>query len=327
MSRALVLRLTLLSTSVTSAGASPLPEGYTPRLLVLSAFPAELDALLPSAQIERIEEAHGRAFYVGSLQGHDVVLALTGIGLVNAERTTTLAFEHFRWGDAPAISGVVFSGVSGGNTYIGDVTVPTRWTMDGGGTWVRTDPRMLAAARSVAKSIPLARTTPSGDPACAGTDRATVQTVSVEHQPRVILGGDGYSADPFGGRRLPCFPGGGDVFGCDPCLAPSRSAPDPAGTAEATAPSIDPTFFLDYFQDQGLPLDGWHAADDMETAAVAKVAAEHGVPFIGFRGLSDGKGDPLNLPGFPAQFFVYKDLAARNAGAMALAFLRAWKAE
>jgi hypothetical protein len=30
------------------------------------------------------------------------------------------------------------------------------------------------------------------------------------------------------------------------------------------------------------------------------------------------------LPGFPFQFFVYKDLAAQNAGKMALAFLRAW---
>jgi nucleoside phosphorylase len=327
MSRALVFGLTLLSTGVTSAGASPLPEGCTPRLLVLSAFPAELDALLPTAQIERTEEVHDRAFYIGSLQGHDVVLALTGIGLVNAERTTTLAFEHFRCGEAPAITGVVFSGVSGGKTYIGDVTVPDRWTMDGGTTWMRIDPRMLATARSVARSITLARTTPSGDPACVGTDPTMVQSVSVAQQPRVILGGDGYSTDPFGGRRLPCFPGGGDVFGCDPCLAPNRQAPDPADTAEATASFVDPNFFLDYFQDQGSPSDGSHTAEDMETAAVAKVEAAHGVPFIAFRALSDGKGDPLQLRGFPAQFFVYKDLAAQNAGAVALAFLRAWKAD
>jgi nucleoside phosphorylase len=327
MTPVLVLGFALLSTSVPSAGAASSPEECTPRLLVLSAFPAELDAILPSAHIERTEEADDRAFYLGRLEGHDVILALTGIGLVNAERTTTLALEHFRCRAAPAISGVVFSGVSGGKTFIGDVTVPSRWTMDGGETWIRTDPRMLATARSVARSITLASPTPSGDPACAGVDPTTVQAVSVEQQPRVILGGDGYSTDPFGGRRLPCFPGGGDVFGCDPCLAPRSEAPDAVGKTEETAPFIDPSFFLDYFQDQSSSPDGTHTADDMETAAVAKVAAAHGVPFIAFRALSDGKGDPLNLPGFPAQFFMYKDLAAQNAAAMALAFLRAWKAD
>jgi hypothetical protein len=30
------------------------------------------------------------------------------------------------------------------------------------------------------------------------------------------------------------------------------------------------------------------------------------------------------LPGFPAQFFVYKQLAADNAAATALAFLGVW---
>ena len=60
---------------------------------------------------------------------------------------------------------------------------------------------------------------------------------------------------------------------------------------------------------------------------MAKVAARSGVPFIAFRSLSDGKGDPLMLPGFPFQFFVYRQLAADNAATMALAFLKAWAAE
>ena len=62
----------------------------------------------------------------------------------------------------------------------------------------------------------------------------------------------------------------------------------------------------------------------METAAVARVAAEKHVPFIGFRALSDGLGDPLMLPGFPAQFFVYRQYAAENAAAVELAFLSSW---
>jgi nucleoside phosphorylase len=317
-----VLGSALLSVGTSSADASPSDDDCTPRLLVLSAFPAELDALLPFAQLERTEEVKDRAFYLGRLEGHDVALALTGVGLANARYTTSIAFEHFRCGGAPAISGVVFSGVSGGRTAIGDVAVPTRWTMDGGTTWISTDPAMLATARAAARSVTLARTTPAGG-ACAGTDPKPAQAITLDRQPRVVLGGDGFSADPFGGRRLPCIPGGGDVFGCEPCLAPDRPAPDAGGTAPA--PDIDPNFILEYFQDQeSSPSTGSHAADDMETAAAAQVADAHGVPFIGFRALSDGEGDPLQLPGFPAQFFVYKDLAAQNAAAMALAFLRAW---
>src|SRR5690606_8369751 len=62
-------------------------------------------------------------------------------------------------------------------------------------------------------------------------------------------------------------------------------------------------------------------AVDMETAAVAQVAAEHGLRFIAFRAVSDGANDPLGLPGFPAQFFAYYPLAARNAAAAVAAFL------
>jgi nucleoside phosphorylase len=54
------------------------------------------------------------------------------------------------------------------------------------------------------------------------------------------------------------------------------------------------------------------------------VANSHGVPFIGFRAISDGTEDPLMLPGFPAQFFVYTQLAADNAAAVTLAFVNAW---
>jgi nucleoside phosphorylase len=65
-------------------------------------------------------------------------------------------------------------------------------------------------------------------------------------------------------------------------------------------------------------------SEDMETAAVFKVAAANHVPYIAFRAVSDGKGDPLNLPGFPYQFFVYKQLAADNAASVTQAFLSAW---
>ncbi|MGH2829326.1 MAG: hypothetical protein ACRDJM_02470 [Actinomycetota bacterium] len=289
-----------------------------PRLLVLSAFPGEIDRLLTEASLDGSVVAGGRTFYTGSLLGNDVALALTGIGLVNAERTMQAAIGALGCG----ISGAVLSGVSGGRTFIGDVAIPSEWTIDGGQTWIAADAGMLATASRVAGTVALGRAVPAGDPACAGVDPRAVPTVAVAHQPGIVFGGRGSSADPFGGRRLPCFPGGGDVFGCRPCRAPGLEIPDIEGTATGIVPFLDPAFFFGYFQSP----PGLHGydAEDMETAAVARVAADNAIPFIAFRALSDGKGDPLMLPGFPFQFFVYRQLAADNAAAVALAFLQAW---
>jgi adenosylhomocysteine nucleosidase len=61
-------------------------------------------------------------------------------------------------------------------------------------------------------------------------------------------------------------------------------------------------------------------AVDMETAAVARVAADRGVPYIAFRSLSDlaGGGPGAN------EVDIFFQLAADNAAAVVLAFLTAW---
>ena len=327
MRKILAVALACLALAVPTTGRAAAAGSCTPRLLVLSAFPAELDALLPAAHVDRMVVVQGRPFYVGRLAGNDVVMGLTGIGPVNATRTTKLAFGAFRCGPAPAITGVVFSGVSGGRTFIGDVTVASRWTLDGGKTWVRTDPTMFAVARSVSGSVHLDRTDPAGDPACVGVDPTLLRTISVDRQPRFVFGGNGGTTDPVGGKRLPCVPGGGDIFGCDPCLAPERPTPDPQDFAQSAASFVDPSFLAGWLASGGPPAEpANYTANDEESAAAAEVAHANGVPFIAFRALSDGKGDPLMLPGFPFQFFVYKDLAAQNAGKTTLAFLQAWAA-
>jgi hypothetical protein len=117
--------------------------------------------------------------------------------------------------------------------------------------------------------------------------------VCLAHEPALLAGGIGESGDPFIGMRFPCAPGGGEVFGCE--------LPEP--TARTVGTSEEP------------------AAVDMETAAVARVATDHGISWVAFRATSDGAGDPLGLPGFPAQFFAYYPLAADNAAAAVEAFL------
>jgi nucleoside phosphorylase len=308
----------------TPSGAQSAPR-CGPRLLVLSAFPGEIDHLLTQTSIAKTVTIDGRTFYVGRLRGNDVVLALTGIGLVNADHTTSLALAHFRCGRRLAIDGIVFSGVSGGKTFIGDVTIPARWTIDDGKTWFPADPAMFATAQRASASVKLADSVPLGDVACIGLDPDLVETIRLPHQPQILPGGDGSSSDPFGGRAFPCVPGGGDVFGCRPCRAPGFAPPDLARFVTGALPFIDPNFFLGYFQNP-TPSTGSHAADDMETAAVARLAHANALPFIAFRALSDGLGDPLMLPGFPFQFFIYRQIAADNAATTALAFLKAWAA-
>jgi nucleoside phosphorylase len=308
------------------AGAISPPPACGHPVLVLAAMPLELYPLLRRASVDpaHVVRVNNRTFYVGRLAGNDVVLAMTGIGLVNAAQTATAAFEHFRC----RFTGAVFSGVAGSKSFIGDVNVPQRWTIDKGMSWLPTNAKMLANARALqgTKQFALARDVPIGDAACLcpGVDGAT--PVHLPCQPRLLVGGNGTSADTFGGHAVTCVPGGGDIAGCEPCLAPGSTPTDVANFA-ANAPSLaDPGFFEALLRppDQTTTTA---AAQDEETAAVARVARRYNVPFLGIRAVSDGQGDPLHLPGFPFQFFVYRQLAGNNAAAVTVAFLRTWAAK
>lgn len=311
------------SGSVTTADSA----GCVPRLLVLSAMPLELDPLLAQAQVDEAQPVmlNNRPFVFGRLQGNDVIMGLTGIGPENATATTEAAFSQFRCAGVSEISGVVFSGTSGGD-FIGDVFVPDSWSYGQGsvaGTPVPSDPTMLQVARE-APAPALEQSTPLGDPACVCEATDQIQTpITVEHKPVVDFGGKGLTTDPFGGRTLPCAPTGSDIFGCTPCRELDYDAPNQTLAFAQGAPAfLEPSFFTGYLN-SATPAGPW-VSEDEETAIVAQVAQQHGTPFIGFRAASDGGGDPLHLPGFPAQFFLYRQLAANNAAATALSFLRQW---
>jgi nucleoside phosphorylase len=317
----LVVAALLATVGATSARAAT--PSCTKPVLVLSAMPLELSPILRATSLDtsRTVDVDGRTFYAGRLGGHDVVLAMTRIGLTNATETATLAFDHFRC----PFSAVVFSGVAGSRANIGDVAVPSRWSLDGGGSWMYADRSMVRTAARLADAgqVPLAQDVPVGDAACAcpGVDAAT--PVHMPQPPKIIVGGDGMSSDTYGGHALPCVPGGGDIAGCAPCLG-LAGTPAQAADFAARAPSLaDPAFVQELLQppEPTTTVD----AQDQETAAVAAVASKYGVPFLGIRAVSDGQGDPLHLPGFPSQFVVYRQLAGNNAAAVTIAFLRAWR--
>ena len=282
-------------------------------VLILAAMPLELNPLVAAAHLDpaRTFRLNDRTFYRGKLGGSDVVLALSGVGITNAARTTTMALEHFSCG----FRAVMFSGVAGSVHRIGDVVIPRLWTKDGGKSFTGVDQEMLRVAHRLSGStkVKMAQDVPVGDAACAcpGVDAAT--PIHMSRPPAVWVGGRGHTAGGEGPKPARCIPGGGDIEGCEPCIIAPASARDAGSYAAAVPEYIDPSALraiTDGSSDSPDPYD----SQDEETAAVDVVAKRYHVPFLGVRGVSDGAGDPLGLPGFPVQFFVYRPTRCQQLG-------------
>jgi adenosylhomocysteine nucleosidase len=244
--------------------------GSPPMLAVVSAFPAELEAVLTHATVHETLVIGDRVLRVGTLGDVPAVFALLGIGLVNAGTTIDLMLDHFD------VAGVVLSGVAGSATHaIGDVTVPATW-LETDGASHPADPSFLQIASEVAPGVPLER--------CASAP-------PVPQQLTVTVGGTGESDDPFLGRPFACQHNSDPVFGCD-IAGGLTAAAVPAAAADQLA------------------------ANDEETAAVARETQARGVPFIAFRAVSDNED-------FGVYFQCYQP-AADNAAAAAAAFVERW---
>lgn len=225
ISRAVVAAVFCASLSACGTLRPVPPVDATPRLAIISAFDAELERLRAATDVRDIRVINGRRHYLGRLAGHDVVLLLSGYSMVNAAMTTQALLDRFR------VRGIVFSGIAGGvnpGLQVGDVTVPARWanyqeqafareTAGGwdpgrfggdfpnfgmmfpraasvaapGGEpdtlerrfWFPADDASLATARLAARAVRLSRCTPEGE--------------CLDHEPRVVIGGNGVSGPTF----------------------------------------------------------------------------------------------------------------------------------
>jgi nucleoside phosphorylase len=265
--------------------------------------------------------ADRRHFYLGTISGKKVIVAMTGIGLVNATNTTETAFARFTCASSIAVGAVVFSGVAGGGSRpkIGDVAIPAEWTLDNGATFHPVDPGMLATAQTL--SVALENVNTLGNDSCLCKNAPIIRLNSLGRQAQLVVGGEGSSSDNNNGTAFPCVPNGGDVFGCQPCTAPDRALFYTGNFVQAAGPWVRKGLIGNL---KTTPQNPAFDASDMETAAAQAVADGHGVPFLGIRGISDGQGDPLHLPGFPVSFLYYKQLAAGNAALATAAFLQSW---
>jgi adenosylhomocysteine nucleosidase len=79
-----------------------------PVTAILGAYGDEITLLLGKVENKKESIVGGLSFTEGELDGRPVVVALTGIGKVNAAITTTLVIEHFHPEE------ILFSGIAGG---------------------------------------------------------------------------------------------------------------------------------------------------------------------------------------------------------------------
>jgi adenosylhomocysteine nucleosidase len=299
------LLLLILCTALLNACAATKPSisrlDETPRLAVISAFDAELDKLRSAAKITGTEVVNGRTHYLGTLEGHDVVLLLSGYSMVNAAMTTQALFDHF------AIKGIVFSGIAGGvnpDLQVGDVTVAAQWgnyqeshfgRETGSGFEPGRNPGEFKNFGMIfprSSSVPVIGGAPDKlekrfwfpvDPAALKTatrlagsvklSRCTPTGDCLEKEPKLVVGGNGVSGPTF----------------------------------------VDNAAYRQW---------AWETfkadALDMETAAVAHVAYVNRVPYIAFRSLSDlAGGGPGKNEGK-----IFGKLAANNSAAVVIEYLK-----
>lgn len=306
----LAIAVVLVLSGLSSAAAQDIELAKldeTPRIAVMSAFSTELALLLSEAEIETTYVLQGVTYHVGTLKGNDVVMFLTGVSMVNAAMTTERVLNYFN------IERIVFSGIAGGvnpNLHIGDVVVPAQF-----GEYL---------------------------------ESYLVREVDSEWQP-----------PPYWTPEFPnygmIFPSSTDVIlpGSDPDIYSVQFwfpvDPDMLAVAEQVAQSValvqcnaenvclehapvvvtggngvSGQSFVDNAEFREYVWSTFQAdALEMETAAVAHVAANHGVPYLAFRSLSDlaGGGPGEN------EIRTFFQIAADNSALILLTFLEAWSAQ
>ncbi|MCP4392809.1 MAG: 5'-methylthioadenosine/S-adenosylhomocysteine nucleosidase [Alphaproteobacteria bacterium] len=284
------------------------PLDTTPRLLIMSAFDAEMDELLNEADITYSYTIKGSICRTGKLAGNDVVMVLCGISMISATLTTQAVIDHFE------ITGIVFSGIAGGvnpNLHIGDVTVPKQWAQyqeqlfakkisdtewDPAGHEVKLLEPVVNFGMMFPKHVIITQQYETEDvneykrwfevdSAMLDTSRkiadfvdlndCTPEGVCLENDPEIVLDGNGVSGQTF------------------------------VNNAEYRE------WVWNSFQADAL---------DMETAAVAHVAYVNDIPYIAFRSVSDlaGGGPGENELG------TFFQLAANNSSMVLMKFLEEW---
>ena len=104
-----------------ASGASAQLLDPQPRTAVMTAFAPEKAAMMALLKDRKTYRMLGSEIVVGTLRGRPVLLAESGVSMVNAAMTAQSLIDRFK------IVRIVFSGIAGGidpSLHVGDVVVP-----------------------------------------------------------------------------------------------------------------------------------------------------------------------------------------------------------
>lgn len=250
---------------------------------ILSALPEEQSSLVQHLDHAQRSMHAGRAFWRGDLCGRPVVLALSGIGKVAAATTATALIERFD------VARIVFTGVAGGlgdGVNVGDVVVAREYLqhdMDASPLFPRWEVPGYARCRfgcDAALSALL-------------SGAASAYLASAEG----LFGLNSGGGESVSAAAVPRVHEGLVVSG-DRFVCAASEALQLASTLQAAGHAV--------------------LAVEMESAAVAQVCHDYGVPFAAMRTISDRADDTAHMD-FPA--FVQR-VATRYAEHILLGFIQ-----
>ena len=323
------------------AAATSAPRCLTecsPRIGILSAFGAEADILIGETLRKRVYRINGNSFTTGVLRGNPVVIALSGVSMINSTMATQLMLNHFR------IERLIMSGIAGGinpENHVGDVTVPDRWAMPMEVFW-NADSKLPAPCGKAADISCLGLQLATGNdgqplpPYVMSTPQGTIET-GLFIRKNFLLNADNAPAGGF----VFDYPVDDAMLRVARALRPDLARCGPKSRrADASVDEkqcvrqqprllvggrgVSATVFLANAQYRKYLNDVLEAQTfEMETAALAHVAHANGVPYIAFRSLSDLAG----AEGFDEDVgaLFSSGLAEANEAKVTLAFLEAWK--
>ena len=254
-----------------SAAAASAPKRLT---AILNAYPPEMDAMIKEFGLRdggfTEQRLKGFRYYLGHVEGQDVVVFETGMSLVNAAMALQLALDHL------PVARVLFAGVAGGtdpSLQVGDVVIPEKWAYHCEAAYFNPSPdgRSWLPARYFKQRLPNFGMIFPDDAEAIRADR------------------DKFEPTPF----FPADPG---------LLALARRAVEKLGPIRYGAPAreitvlvggvgVTGTVFVDNREYRKFLRSTWEArCTDMESAAYAHVCYTNEIPFLAVRALSDLAG-------------------------------------
>jgi len=272
------------------------------RTAILCAFEPEWAALVKLVKDPQTRDIVGVHVVSGTLQGHPVLLMLSGISMVNAASSTQALIDHF------VVSRIVFSGIAGGldpELSIGDVIVPERWA--------ESTELVMARATQDGFKAPAWMPGMTGQPGYGMMLPHGVRVGSAHHPEEYR---NDFAVDPGLFALARRAVAGIALNKCTAAQACLDKAPKVVigGTGVSGPPFVDNKEYRQYL------FTAFHASvNDQESAAVAQVAFRNEIPFIVFRSVSDLAGGDADTN----QMRTFMQLAADNSASVVAAFIRA----